>query len=85
MLKTRLQFETDFETDEKTKINVAHMRIQDFDQGKTIGPNSHRTRDATRSKWDLLWSMGEFTLHASKIKGKTFQFVCASHHASCVN
>ena len=37
-----------------------------------LRPNSHRTRDATRSKWDLLSSMGVFTLHASKIKGKTF-------------
>ncbi len=48
-----------------------------------LRPNSHRTPDATRSKWDLLSSMGVFTLHASKIKGKTFQYACASHRASC--
>ena len=43
-----------------------------------LRPNSHRTHDATRSKWDLLSSMGVFTLHATNNKGKTFQFACAS-------
>ncbi len=36
-------------------------------------------------KWDLLSSMGVFTLHASNIKGFAFQFACASRSASCVN
>ncbi len=51
----------------------------------SLRPNSHRTHDAMRSKWDLLSSMGVFTLHTSKIKGKTFQFACASRRVSCVN
>ncbi len=37
------------------------------------------------SKWDLLLSIGVFTLHASNIKGKMFQFECTLRHASCVN
>ncbi len=37
------------------------------------------------SKWDLLSSMWVFTLHTSNIKGKTFQFACASCGASCVS
>ena len=36
-----------------------------------IRPNSHRTRTRKASKWDLLLSMGVFTLLASNIKGKT--------------
>ena len=31
-------------------------------------PNSHRTRTRNASKWDLLSSMGVFTLHTSNIK-----------------
>ncbi len=46
-----------------------------------LRPNSHRRRMRNTSKWDLLL----FTLLASNIKGKTFQFACASHCASCVN
>ena len=44
------------------------------------------TQDAqcNASKWGLL-SMGVFTLLESNIKGKTFQFACASHRASCLN
>ena len=37
----------------------------------------HRTRDATRSKWDLLMWMGVSTLHASNIKGFVFEFALA--------
>ncbi len=53
--------------------------------------NAPFTQDAQRdvqcntSKWDLLLSMGVFTLHASNIKGFAFQFACASRPASCVN
>ena len=49
------------------------------------------TQDAGRhaqcdaSKWDLLMLMGVSTLHASSIKGKTFEFVCASRPVSCVD
>ncbi len=43
----------------------------------------HVPRDA--SKWDLLFSMGVFTLHASNIKGFAVEFACASRPASCVN
>ena len=62
---------------------IKYVHVHVFVQG--FRPNSHRTRDATRSKWDLLSSVGVFTLHASNIKGKMFQFACASRHASCVN
>ncbi len=48
-----------------------------------LWPHSHRTRNA--SKWDLLLSMGVFTLHASNIKGFAFRFACGSHPTSCVN
>ena len=48
-------------------------------------PFSHRTRTCSANKWDLLLSMGVFTLLASNIKGKMFQFACVSHRASCVN
>ena len=41
--------------------------------------------NATRSKWDLLLSMGVFILLTSNIKGKTFQFVPTWRRASCVN
>ena len=44
-------------------------------------PNSHRTRMHNASKWDLLLSMGVFTLVPSNIKGKMFQFACASRRA----
>ncbi len=37
------------------------------------------------SKWGLLMWMGVSTLHTSNIKGKMFQFACASHPASCVD
>ena len=37
------------------------------------------------SKWDLLMWVGVSTLHASIIKGKTFQFARASRPASCVD
>ena len=54
-----------------------------------LRPDSHRTRNATRNatqaKWDLLSSMGVFTLHASNIKGFAFQFASASRPVSCVN
>ncbi len=49
------------------------------------------TQDAERhvqcdaSKWELLMWMGVSTLHASNIKGKTFEFTCASRPASCVD
>ncbi len=52
---------------------------------RSLRPNSHKTRTRNASKWDLLLSMGVFTLVASNIKGKTFQFVCAWCGASCVN
>ena len=46
-------------------------------------PHSQRIRNA--SKWDLLLSMGVFTLLASNIKGFAFKFACVSRPASCVN
>ncbi len=50
-----------------------------------LRPNSHRARMHNASKWDLLLSMGVFTLHANNIKGKMFQFaVHVGHVASCV-
>ena len=43
--------------------------------------------DAQRNaiKWDLLLSMGVFTLHTCNIKGFAFQFACTWHPTSCVN
>ena len=52
-------------------------------------PNPHRMRDmthnATRENGTCWCEWGCSTLHASNIKGKTFQFVHASRPASCVD
>ncbi len=40
-------------------------------------PHSHRTRTRNASKWDLLSSMGVFTLHTSNVKGFAFEFAWA--------
>ena len=44
--------------------------------GQILRPNSHRMRTRNTSKWDLLLSMGVFTLLASNIKGKMFYIIC---------
>ncbi len=49
--------------------------------GQALGPNSHKTCTRNASKWDLLLSMGVFTLLASNIKGKMFQFACTNRVA----
>ena len=51
-------------------------------------PNPHRTRDATRRamRCKQMGSIdGVSTLHASNIKGKTFEFTGTSCPASCVD
>ena len=44
---------------------------------RALRPCSHRTRNATQSKWNLCAQIGVFTLHASNIKGFAFEFVRA--------
>ena len=62
-----------------------HTHTHPTDRWQRVRPNPHRTRNATQRKWNLLMWMGVSTLHASNIKGKTFQFACASRRASCVD
>ena len=57
-----------------------------WQQGRSSGPiHTGRSTQHKQMGWDLLSSMGVFTLHPSNIKGFAFQFACASHPASCVN
>ena len=59
--------------------------------GPQAYPLAQSTQDAGKeaqhhaSKWDLLMWMGVSTLHASNIKGKTFQFAHVWRPASCVD
>ena len=55
------------------------------DRRKGLIHTGRVTRQCNARKWDLLLSMGVFTLLTSNIKRKTFQFGCASRRASCVN
>ena len=51
-----------------------------------LRPNSHRTRDTTCDATQANETCcRQWEYDASNIKGKMFQFACASGHASCVN
>ncbi len=55
------------------RISMFHVQVK-----APFTQDAQRDAQRNASKWDLLSSMGVFTLHASNIKGFAFQFAWAS-------